>query len=72
MQPTAYGARDRWFFEAFLCCAPTAAADTQAVGAQHGSYPYRSGVLFYGMMLNIAGGTLWGAYEQSAVDPRRY
>jgi len=31
MQPTAFGAQDRWFFEAIMCCAPSAAADAQAV-----------------------------------------
>src|SRR5215207_1423908 len=32
MQPTAFGAQDRSDFEALLCCAPSAAADGQAVG----------------------------------------
>jgi len=31
MQPTAFGAQDRWFFEAIMCCAPSAAADAQGV-----------------------------------------
>jgi hypothetical protein len=31
MQPTAFGARDRAFFEAILCSAPSSAADGQAV-----------------------------------------
>jgi hypothetical protein len=31
MQPTAFGARDRCYFDAYSCSAPSAAADTQAV-----------------------------------------
>jgi len=34
MQPTACGAQDRCFFEVVVCCAPSAAADAQDVGAQ--------------------------------------
>jgi len=32
LQLTAFGARDRWHFSAFLCRAPSAATEAQAVG----------------------------------------
>jgi len=40
LQPTALGAQDRGHFNAILCCAPSAAAETQAVGPLVVSWDY--------------------------------
>jgi len=34
LQLTAFGAQDRWHFNALLCCAPSAATEAQAVSRQ--------------------------------------
>jgi len=42
LQLTAFGAQDRWHFNAFLCRAPSAATEAQAVGRHFDGTPSHS------------------------------
>src|SRR2546426_10893177 len=54
--PTAFGARDRGDFTAFLCSAPAAAADGQAVRPSHIKHAFASNPVFFAL---DKAGQLW-------------